>query len=71
MSNSRSKLVFSSDRELLIKMAKEKGLSDYQIIVRLTQGNTYQEICHIAKEWCQYFGMSYGEFMKLARGKSR
>lgn len=70
MFESQGKLVYSSDRGLLIKMAREKGLNDYQIIVKLTQGRTYKETCNIAKIWCQHLGISYGKFMKVARGRN-
>lgn len=67
---SENKLVYTTDRESIVKMAKEKGLTNYQIIVKITQGRSYEETREVAKEWCKYLGLSYGAFMKLARNRN-
>lgn len=67
---SENKLVYTTAREKLIKMAKEKGLTNYSIIVKLTQGTSYKKTQEIAKEWCNHLGLSYGAFMKLARNRN-
>ena len=64
------RLVYTSNKESLVRLAREKGLTNYQIIVKITQSRTYDETKKIAKEWCEYLGLSYGAFMKMARNRN-
>ncbi len=67
---SENKLVYTTRREYLVREAKAKGLTNYQIIVKITQGTSYKVTQEIAKKWCEYLGISYGAFMKLARNRN-
>jgi hypothetical protein len=61
-------LVATTDRAKLIKEAREQGLSDYKIIVRIIRGETYISRKAIAKKWAPLLGITPREFMRLARG---
>ncbi len=65
-----NRLVYSSDKESLIRSAREKGLTNHQIIVQLSQGRSYKKRAKLAKEWCEYLGISYGAFMLKASKRS-
>ncbi|MFH2021729.1 MAG: hypothetical protein ABIJ33_00395 [Patescibacteria group bacterium] len=66
----KDRLIYTSDKESLVRLAREKGFTDYKIVVKLTQGRSYQETVSIAKKWHEYLGISYGEFMKMARNRN-
>ncbi len=60
-------LVFSDDKRDLIKLARQKGLTDEQIVLKLTQGHTYLDCRTMAPVWAKEIGITASEFMVLAR----
>jgi len=60
-------LRFSTDKELLVRLAREKGLTDEQITRKLSAGETYPNVLEIAKKWSPHLGISVGEFLNYAR----
>lgn len=67
---SENKLCYTTDKKTIIELARERGFSNYKIIVKLTQGNSYKETKLIAEKWHNHLGITYGAFMKMARGRS-
>ncbi|MBA7668365.1 hypothetical protein ES703_76475 [subsurface metagenome] len=67
---SENKLRYTTDRKAIIELAREDGMSNYQIIVKLTQGRSYKETKSVATKWHEHLGITYGVFMKMARGRS-
>lgn len=70
MTMPEDRLAYSSDKKSLIRLARENGLTNHQIIVQLSQGRSYKERAKLAKEWCEYLGISYGTFMLKASKRS-
>ena len=63
----KDRLVYADDWDRLIRMAKEKGLTDEDIILRITEGETYQGCLAIAQKRAHLFGLKTQEFMVIAR----
>ena len=63
----KERLVYADDWKQLIRMAREKGLTDEEIILRITQGETYQGSLAIAQKHAHLFGLKTQEFMVIAR----
>lgn len=63
----KDRLVYTDDWEQLIRMAREKGLRDEDIILRITEGETYEGCLAIAQKHAHLFGVKVQEFMVIAR----
>jgi len=60
-------LRYTDRKDWLVAQARGKGLSDEQIIRRLTEGRQWSEVKEIALVWCDFLGMPCGDFLKIAR----
>ena len=67
MLEDRDPLRYTDRKDWIIQEARKLGLSDEQIILKLTVGRQYPDVKQAAKDWSLFLGKSYGEFMKLAR----
>ncbi len=63
----RSKLVYSSDREGMVRVLLAQGEDPRKLVQYLTVGRTLEDVLRIVS-WCApLLGMSDAEFMRIAR----
>ncbi|MGA2363450.1 MAG: hypothetical protein ABSG73_13455 [Candidatus Aminicenantales bacterium] len=54
-------------KDWLIEQAKASGLSTEEIVLMITRAYQYKEAVRNAKSYAPLLGISYGDFMKIAR----
>jgi hypothetical protein len=67
---SDKRLVYT-DEATVVKLAREKGFSDEQIVLELTRGSDYQECLAIARRYAPILGIKVSEFMVIAHRRRR
>jgi hypothetical protein len=55
--------------EEIIRLAREEGLSDHEIVRALTTGRTYRAAQEIARDYAPLLGLGLKEFMDLRRNE--
>ena len=66
-----STLRYTNDRLGLIKMARNKGLSDERIVREVTWGLSYADLRARAEIWAPLLGLTEAEFVRIARLHSK
>jgi hypothetical protein len=61
-------LAYTSDRDWIIRALRKQGYSDRKIVIEIIRGRGYTERKSLAKIWHPLLGITYAEFMRLARG---
>lgn len=60
------RLVYSNDPERLISLARENGLTDQQIVDKLTSGQSYPERRVTAAKFAEAIGITEAYFLTMA-----
>ena len=61
--------VYFGDPAELIRFARKAGLSTGEIVRKLTQGETLDNVKRIAREYATLVGVTESDFVKIARGR--
>ena len=62
-------LVYSTDRAYIVRLAREKGLTDAEILTSLVQNEFGDKTRRkIIREWATHLGLSEEEALQLAKG---
>jgi hypothetical protein len=59
--------VYSSDHEWLVRTAREAGLSDAQILAKVTSGRVRADRLKLIREWARDLGLTEAEALDIAR----
>ena len=60
-------LRYTNDRAMIIRIAREKGLSDKEILKQLVAGEVASERRRIIREWANDLGLTEDEALRVAR----
>ena len=64
------RLVYSDDPQEIIRMAREKGFSDEQIVTVLTRGLSYPECRALAEKYAEPLAVTEADFIRMAGPRS-
>jgi hypothetical protein len=60
-------LRYSTDRAYIVKLARERGCSDAEILRSITSNEVYSERVRIIREWAPYLGLTPDAALDIAR----
>lgn len=66
-----STLRYTDDKMGLIKMARNKGLSDERIVKEVVRGLVYADLRAQAEEWAPLLGITEAQFVRIARLRAK
>lgn len=65
--DARGRLVYSTDRKDIVKIARARGMTDAEILASVTTARVRADRVSEIRSWAQHLGLSPDEAMDLAR----